>query len=77
MTQEGHQVAQKLTSTILLGRRLPLVEILPRAGFYDFENKYTDGASDYRWLRNTMVVATGWSANAAASSPFKVKVCNS
>jgi len=38
---------RELTATILLGRRLPLLEIHPRDGFYDYENKYTAGASDY------------------------------
>ena len=38
---------RELTATIFLGRRLPLLEIRPREGFYDFENKYTAGASDY------------------------------
>jgi D-alanine-D-alanine ligase len=38
---------RELTATILLGRRLPLVEIRPRQGFYDYANKYTRGASEY------------------------------
>ncbi len=38
---------RELTATVLLGRRLPLLEIKPREGFYDYENKYTAGASDY------------------------------
>lgn len=38
---------RELTAAIFLGRRLPLLEIRPREGFYDYENKYTDGASDY------------------------------
>ena len=38
---------RELTATILLGRRLPLLEIRPHQGFYDYENKYTLGASDY------------------------------
>jgi len=38
---------RELTATILLGRRLPLLEIRPREGFYDFKNKYTAGASEY------------------------------
>lgn len=38
---------RELTATILQGRRLPLLEIRPRDGFYDYENKYTAGASDY------------------------------
>jgi len=38
---------RELTAAIFLGRRLPLLEIRPREGFYDYENKYTDGASEY------------------------------
>ena len=38
---------RELTAAILLGRRLPLLEIRPRQGFYDYRNKYTAGASDY------------------------------
>ena len=44
---ERFMPGRELTSTILLGRRLPLIEIVPRAGFYDFGNKYTLGACDY------------------------------
>ena len=35
------------TAAILLGRRLPLLEISPREGFYDYDNKYTKGATEY------------------------------
>lgn len=38
---------RELAATILLGRRLPLVEISPRDGFYDYANKYTAGACEY------------------------------
>lgn len=38
---------RELTATILMGRRLPLLEIRPRDGFYDYKNKYTEGASEY------------------------------
>jgi D-alanine--D-alanine ligase len=38
---------RELTMAVFLGRPLPLLEIRPRTGFYDFENKYTDGASEY------------------------------
>jgi D-alanine-D-alanine ligase len=38
---------RELTAAIFLGRRLPLLEIRPREGFYDYSNKYTVGASDY------------------------------
>jgi D-alanine-D-alanine ligase len=38
---------RELTAAIFLGRRLPLLEIRPKEGFYDFDNKYTVGASEY------------------------------
>jgi len=38
---------RELTATIFMGRRLPLLEIRPRDGYYDYRNKYTAGASDY------------------------------
>jgi len=38
---------RELTATILLGRRLPLLEIQTHQGFYDYANKYTSGASEY------------------------------
>ena len=44
---EAYAPGRELTAAVFMGRRLPLVEIVPRSGFYDFENKYTDGACDY------------------------------
>ena len=44
---ESYIPGRELAATVLLGRRLPLVEIKPREGFYDYRNKYTSGASDY------------------------------
>ena len=38
---------RELTAAIFLGRRLPLLEIQPSEGFYDYGNKYTVGASEY------------------------------
>jgi len=38
---------RELTATIFMGRRLPLLEIRPHEGFYDYRNKYTAGASEY------------------------------
>jgi D-alanine-D-alanine ligase len=38
---------RELTATIFMGRRLPLLEIRPRDGFYDYRNKYTSGATEY------------------------------
>ena len=38
---------RELTVGILGGEALPVVEIVPRDGFYDYEHKYTSGASEY------------------------------
>lgn len=38
---------RELTVGILGGDALPVVEIRPLAGFYDYENKYTKGATEY------------------------------
>jgi D-alanine-D-alanine ligase len=44
---ERYVPGREVTAAILFGRRLPLLEIRPRAGFYDYANKYTPGASEY------------------------------
>ncbi len=44
---ERYIPGREVTAAIFLGRRLPLVEIRPREGFYDFDHKYTSGASEY------------------------------
>jgi len=44
---ERYVPGRELTAAVVLGRRLPLLEIRPREGFYDYGNKYTDGASEY------------------------------
>jgi D-alanine-D-alanine ligase len=44
---ERYVPGRELTAAILLGRRLPLLEIQPQQGFYDYANKYTAGASRY------------------------------
>lgn len=44
---ESYIPGRELTAAIFLGRRLPLLEIRPRDGFYDFTNKYIAGASEY------------------------------
>lgn len=38
---------RELTVGVVGDRALPIVEIRPREGFYDYANKYTKGASDY------------------------------
>ena len=38
---------REITAAVLDGAPLPLVEIRPKAGLYDFEAKYTKGKSEY------------------------------
>jgi D-alanine-D-alanine ligase len=38
---------RELTVGVLADQSLPIVEIVPRAGFYDYKNKYTAGNTDY------------------------------
>lgn len=38
---------KEITSGILNGEVLPLIEIVPRDGFYNFQAKYTPGNTDY------------------------------
>lgn len=38
---------RETTAGILDGRALPLVEVRPHQGTYDYQNKYTSGATDY------------------------------
>ena len=37
----------EITAAVLDGARLPLLEIRPGAGFFDYRNKYTTGACEY------------------------------
>jgi D-alanine-D-alanine ligase len=38
---------RELTVSVLNGEPLPIVEIVPKSGFYDYQAKYTVGASQY------------------------------
>ena len=44
---EQYIPGRELTAAILEDRALPIVEIIPEAGLYDYESKYTDGKSRY------------------------------
>jgi D-alanine-D-alanine ligase len=37
----------EITAAVLGDKVLPLLEIRPKQGFYDYRNKYTSGASEY------------------------------
>jgi D-alanine-D-alanine ligase len=44
---EERVIGREVTAGILEGRALPLLEIRPRKGAYDYHNKYTSGATEY------------------------------
>lgn len=44
---ERYVAGREITAAVLDGAALPLVEILPDGGFYDYKHKYTKGASRY------------------------------
>ncbi len=44
---ERYIAGREITAAILDGRALPLVEIIPDGGFYDYKRKYTKGTSRY------------------------------
>ncbi len=37
----------EVTAGILNGTTLPLIEVVPKSGFYDYQSKYTKGATEY------------------------------
>lgn len=44
---EEYISGREITVGILNGEPLPVLEIIPRSGLYDFKAKYTDGESEY------------------------------
>ena len=44
---ERYVPGREITAAILEGEALPLVEIIPEGGFYDYKRKYTKGTSRY------------------------------
>ncbi|MBN1884081.1 MAG: D-alanine--D-alanine ligase [Candidatus Krumholzibacteriota bacterium] len=44
---EAYVPGREVTVAILDGRALPVVEIIPEGGFYDYKRKYTKGTSRY------------------------------
>ncbi len=44
---EEYIAGRELTVAVLGDEALPIVEIRPKSGFYDYENKYTKGRTDY------------------------------
>jgi len=44
---EEYIPGREITVAILEGKALPVLEIIPKDGFYDYERKYTPGMCDY------------------------------
>lgn len=44
---EQYIPGRELTVTVLGNDALPIIEIAPKEGFYDYENKYTKGRTEY------------------------------
>jgi len=44
---EHYVEGRDITVGILAGEQLPVIEIVPKSGFYDFEAKYSPGKTDY------------------------------
>ena len=44
---EERVIGRETTVAILAGKALPIVEIRPKIGAYDYSNKYTSGATEY------------------------------
>lgn len=44
---ETRIIGRETTVGILAGKPLPIVEVRPKAGAYDYQNKYTSGATEY------------------------------
>lgn len=65
---EGRISGRECTVSILDGQVLPVVEVRPRSGVYDYESKYTTGATEYVCPAEftpevtVAVQAVGWAA---------------
>jgi len=44
---EKYIPGRELTVAVLLNEALPVLEIIPKSGMYDYEHKYTSGMSEY------------------------------
>ncbi len=44
---EKYIPGREITVAILLNEALPVLEIVPKSGFYDYKHKYTSGMSEY------------------------------
>lgn len=71
---EAYVPGRELTVTILDDRPLPIVEIVPKHAFYDYESKYTDGMSEY-FVPAELPESTSLAIQDAALSLYEILGC--
>lgn len=67
---EERVIGRETTVGILAGKPLPVVEVRPRAGAYDYRNKYTPGATEY-FCPADLPVAVTEAVQGAAMGAFR------
>lgn len=71
---ERRLLGREMSLGILEGQALGLVEIIPRTGVYDYQTKYTQGSSEYRFPAE-VAPATGAALARAAETLFAACGC--
>lgn len=61
-------VGEEITVAVLDGEALPVVRIVPTSGFFDYEAKYTDGATRYEVPAALPERSTAWAQRAAVAA---------
>lgn len=71
---ERRVTGRELTVGIIEGRALPVVEIAPRSGIFDYESKYTKGLTEYL-APAPLTAAVASAAQEAAERAFRACGC--
>jgi D-alanine-D-alanine ligase len=71
---EAYIPGRELTVAILGDKPLPVIEIRPREGFYDYRNKYTPGRTEYL-VPAPIDEATTWKLQEIALKAFTILGC--
>lgn len=67
-------VGEEITVAVLEGEAFPVVRIVPKTGFFDFEAKYTEGQTDYE-VPGRIPEAAAVSAQRAAVAAYEALGC--
>jgi D-alanine-D-alanine ligase len=71
---ERYIAGREITVAVLGGEALPVVEIVPRGGLYDYESKYTKGMSEYHCPAD-LPAATASEVREAGLAAFRALGC--